>query len=107
MKGFKSKLKEVITCPLFKKLFDVGKSEVYTEKEVVDRYGNTKRMDRVIVKEKEVWVADYKSSKAEDAGKDIEQIQLYKRLLKSIYPDFKVSGYLIYLDQLLLEEIHG
>jgi len=107
IENYKTKLEGIITHPSFKKFFDIDSGEVFTEKEVVDRYGNTRRMDRIIVKEKVVWIVDYKSSKTEEAEQDVEQIQQYQKILKSIYKNYRVTGYLIYLDQLLLEEIYG
>ncbi|MGE0268976.1 MAG: UvrD-helicase domain-containing protein [Candidatus Omnitrophota bacterium] len=104
--GYKTKIREIITCTLLKKFFDVDSGEIFTEKEVVDWYGNTSRIDRIVIKEQEIWIADYKSSKSE-AELDTEQIRRYMKILKSIYPRHRISGYLIYLDQLLLEEING
>ena len=49
-------------------------------------------------------MVDYKSSKGE-FEKDRQQVGEYLGLVRQLYPGLKVSGYLIYLDNLDLAEI--
>ena len=72
----------------------------------MDSFGITKRIDRLIIKEKEVWIVDYKSK--EELGLNYrEQIQTYKTIIKALYPERTVKGFLIYLEELKAEEIDG
>jgi len=86
--------------------FEVSDGKIYLEKELVDRYGDTKRVDRLIVKPKEAWIVDYKSAK-DPEGKYQEQVGEYMKIVKDIYPALKIKGFLLYLDDLSLEEIYG
>lgn len=85
-----------------KDYFEVNDGEVFQEKEIVDAFGNTKRIDRLIVKPKEAWVIDYKSSRAKDDTYS-GQVREYMRSIRDIYPDRKIKGILIYLDKLDVE----
>ncbi len=77
---------------------------IYCEKEFVNAYGDTKRIDRLIVLPNMVWVIDYKSSQL---GSENHQSQMrgYIGLVKSFYPKHKVEGYLLYLGDLSVENI--
>lgn len=86
--------------------FEVNDGEVFQEKEIVDVFGNTKRIDRLIVKPKEAWVIDYKSSRDKD-DTYTEQVKEYMRSIRDIYPDRKIKGTLIYLDKLDAEQVVG
>ena len=69
---------------------------VFCEKEFVNAYGDTKRIDRLIVLQDEVWVVDYKLSPgAEEENK--KQMQGYLALVKQFYPEHKVSGHVVYI----------
>jgi ATP-dependent exoDNAse (exonuclease V) beta subunit len=89
-----------------KAFFYVKEGNVYQEKEVVNSFGDTKRIDRLIVTPKEAWIVDYKSVK-DDFEAYKEQIGEYMKIIKSLYPRLKVRGFLIYLDTLTSEEIYG
>lgn len=84
--------------------FEVSDGEIFLEKEIVDSRGNTKRIDRLIIKQKEILVIDYKSSK-DDTAFYQEQVREYMDIIKEIYPDFIIIGVLIYLDDLGQEEV--
>jgi len=84
--------------------FLIGEGQVFTEKEVVDEFGCTKRMDRLIVKKDSVWVIDYKSSKSE-RDEDRQQVQAYKALISKIYPQKTCKGFLVYFDSCTWEEV--
>lgn len=89
-----------------KNFFYLEKGNVYTEKDIVDTSGNTKRIDRLILLDKEVWVVDYKSSKEGRERYDV-QMDEYIKLISNIYPDLKIRGFFIYLDNFNFEEVHG
>lgn len=84
--------------------FFCGGASVACEKEFVDFFGHTRRIDRLIVTETEVWVADFKSSKADQAA---GQVAEYLRIIADIYPGKKRRGFLLYLDEREVEEVHG
>ena len=71
--------------------------KVFCEKEFVNKYGDTKRIDRLIVLKDEVWVVDFKLSPS-DEDKHQKQIQDYIELVQQFYPKHKVSGHILYLE---------
>ena len=75
-----------------------------TEKEVVGSAGNTLRIDRLIVKENEVWIIDYKSSR-DEPEKHRAQIEEYIEAVRDLYPGKTVKGFLLYLDEMTLNEV--
>ena len=85
---------------------EIRDGEVYLEKEIVDSSGNTKRIDRLIVKQGEVLIIDYKSSKENNTAY-YEQMLQYMKIIREIYPDLNVRGILVYLDDLSTEEINA
>jgi ATP-dependent helicase/nuclease subunit A len=90
--------------------FVVTDGDVYVEKEMVDTSGNTRRADRLIVKKEEVIIIDYKSAKASEASgasddKYEKQILEYAAILRSIYPEKAIKGFLVYLDDLFISEV--
>ena len=97
-------LEQLLTKKLWTPFFYIDQGEVYTEKDIVNSKGNTWRVDRLIVKEKEVWIVDYKSSEVK-TGIQEEQVRKYRRLLKKIYGHKKVRGFLIYLDHFSVKEV--
>ena len=73
---------------------------------MVNSFGDTKRIDRLIVDQKNILVVDYKSSP--EAGQQDEcQVREYMELVAGIYNGRTVQGYIIYLNDLSLKEVHG
>ena len=86
---------------------------------MVDSQGNTRRIDRLIIKPAyakasadrsagkpgKVEIIDYKSS-GEGMLEHRKQLAEYLRIIKELYPDSEVSGVLVYLDSLNIVEIH-
>ncbi|MBN1912888.1 MAG: UvrD-helicase domain-containing protein [Candidatus Omnitrophica bacterium] len=101
---YKKAVLKILEDKQLRKYFDIPQAEVYTEKEVVDNYGNTFRIDRMIVTAKDALVIDYKSKRDKKAGY-IEQIEKYKKIVREIYKGKKVKGVLIYLDDLSQQEV--
>jgi len=77
--------------------FYLDKGEVFTEKEFVSASGQSRRIDRLIVKDDEAWVIDYKSSR-DDETSHHQQVYEYMDIVSQVYPGRKVKGFLIYLD---------
>lgn len=84
-------------------LFFIKKGVVFTEKEIVNQYGETRRLDRLIVTDKEVWIVDYKSRGLD--REDILQVQEYMRLVSRIYSNLKVRGFLLRLEEPEVREV--
>ncbi|MBI4982152.1 MAG: UvrD-helicase domain-containing protein [Candidatus Omnitrophica bacterium] len=90
----------------FLEYFYLKDAKVYQEKEIVSRSGDTKRIDRLIIKKDEAVVIDYKSARM--LGQDYQkQVKEYMELIKEIYPSLIVRGVLIYLDDLTIEEVEA
>lgn len=99
-------VKRLLSDDAAKKFFYVDQGEVYQEKEVVGQFGDTKRIDRLIIKEKEVWIIDYKS-RHDDALNHKEQLGAYKKIIQGVYPKKTVKCFLIFLEDTKIEEIDG
>jgi len=99
-----SLLEKVLDAENLKQFFHVKGGEVFMEKDIINRFGHTKRLDRLVVKKDEVCIVDYKSSKDPNARYE-EQVKEYMELTKDIYPKREVRGFLVYLDKLNFEEV--
>lgn len=75
----------------------------FTELEVVDGNGRLHRLDKVIVNEEEIEVLEYKTGDPEISHR--EQLKGYLMLLKEIFPNKALKGFLLYLDSGLVEEV--
>lgn len=100
------RVEEAVRCAEFQPFFVNAVGKILTEHEVVDVFGHTKRIDRLIVTDQDVTVVDYKSTAQEQkAGQD--QVRSYMQLMASIYPKRRVRGFLMYMEELRLEEVDG
>jgi ATP-dependent exoDNAse (exonuclease V) beta subunit len=97
-------LEELIEHKKAKDFFNVPDGEVFCEKEMVDSLGNAKRADRLIVKDEEVIIIDYKSSRLQGDSHQ-EQLRDYAKILGSIYSKKAVKKFLVYLDDMAVEEV--
>jgi ATP-dependent helicase/nuclease subunit A len=70
---------EVLNHPALKELFG-GASENIIEKTIIDLDGKPKRPDRILIRENEVSILDYKFT-VEQSQQHVEQILSYKNLL--------------------------
>ena len=71
-------------------------AKVLCEKEYVNAFGDTRRIDRLIVLKDEVWVVDFKLSPGTE-GEHQKQLDGYIELVRQFYPKHKVSGHILYL----------
>ena len=102
---YEERIRKLLAKKELKSIFFVPASDVFCEKEVVNRFGDGRRIDRLVVREKEIWIVDYKSS--QEAKLDHEkQINEYVQIIKDIYPKREVRGFLVYLDRMIKEEIN-
>lgn len=101
---YRQKIEELINKEKFRDIFFIEDGEVLCEKEVINRFGDTKRIDRLIVSEDKILVIDYKISSAVKE-KHPGQVAEYMGIIKDIYPGQEVKGYLVYLDEMIIEEV--
>ena len=84
--------------PEFKKFFLPEKGDiVYTEKEIIDRKGETYKIDRIIIHSDHVDVIDFKTGESH-AIEHGEQITNYASLLQKIHQGKSIKKYLLYID---------
>ncbi|MBP7088095.1 MAG: UvrD-helicase domain-containing protein [Candidatus Omnitrophica bacterium] len=103
---YKEKLEKILTSQNLKELFYVGEARVYCEKELANRFGDLKRVDRLIVSKKQILVVDFKIKDVE-SEEYRNQIKEYMLIVKDIYPNHIVKGFLVYLAEVSKEEILG
>ncbi len=104
LSSHKKLIEDLIMDDKLKKFFYPDEGEVFLEKEVVNKYGDTKRIDRLIIKPKEVLIVDYKT-KNDPRPSQKEQIDEYKTIIKDLCPGKKVEGYLIFIEDRIIEMI--
>ncbi|MFH1398249.1 MAG: UvrD-helicase domain-containing protein [Candidatus Omnitrophota bacterium] len=106
LESYKEPVRRLLEEKKFERFFNSPESLILPEKEIVDRLGNTKRVDRLLISKNQAVIIDYKSASEEDAVDDHQsQVKEYMKIIGDIYPKLKVTGYLIYLDELRLEEV--
>jgi len=91
----------VFASDIEKYFFVSDAEDIYCEKEMISLDGSVYRIDRLIVKNNEVWVVDYKISfDVDEKIMDgyIEQVKKYKELVSKIYPNKIVKGFLLSID---------
>ena len=101
---YRSKLAAVLLKNELKRFFYVKEGDVFCEKEVVNNFGDLKRIDRLIISEKNIYIIDYKSSQ-EAEEQHVKQISEYIEIFRNIYPKRAIKGFLIYLDTLGVKEL--
>ncbi|MDD5070806.1 MAG: 3'-5' exonuclease, partial [Candidatus Omnitrophica bacterium] len=99
-------VKTMLAADWLKEVFFVSQGTVYCEKEVANKFGEIKRIDRLIVGDASVKIIDYKSSKENPVEQTAQMVE-YIRIVNQIYPDHDVCGQLLYLDSLKLETVRG
>jgi len=102
--SMESKIMSFIDKEELRPFFYIRDGEVYQEKEVVNDFGDVKRIDRLIVKDSQVWIIDYKTT-SERKKEHRKQILQYPQVIKDIYPNRKIRSFLIYFDSMEAEEV--
>jgi ATP-dependent exoDNAse (exonuclease V) beta subunit len=93
-------IQDFINRPDVRPLFYLPKdAQVFCEKEFVNKHGDTKRIDRLIVFKDKVWVVDFKLSPAA-FGDHQKQLREYIELVRQFYPKHKISGQILYLQDI-------
>lgn len=97
-------IRKVLETRSLEPFFAVPDGTVFCEKEVADASGRVRRLDRLIVKENEAWIVDYKSTREEERF-SLAQLRGYRDLVGALYPSKKVRCFFIFLDELKAEEV--
>lgn len=100
-------LQHIRENPLLLSWFD-PRNRVFAECDILDpeaekRNRRDQRPDRIVMMEGEIVVVDYKFGDEHGAYKG--QVRNYMRLLKSMYPNHEVKGYLWYVKRGTTEEV--
>ncbi len=94
-------LKKMITDLLSDKkiasFFD-KKNTVFNEKEFVDEFGNTVRIDKLVVKKDSVDIIDFKSS-IYDKEYIQKQLENYSRIIKSFYSGKEINKFVVDIEK--------
>jgi ATP-dependent exoDNAse (exonuclease V) beta subunit len=99
--ALEKKALSAVSSPEMKQFFSPD-AEVLTEVSITAEGGVGRRIDRLLIFPKEVWVIDYKSATLAKE-KAYEQLTGYCRAVEAIYGK-KTRGFLIYLDKSEWEE---
>lgn len=83
--------------------FFLGPGEAFTEKEIADRNGNVRRVDRLILDKTGATVLDYKTG--DEREEDRAQMEDYKKIIGDIFPSRTVKGFLYYIEKNVLREV--
>ncbi|KJJ85272.1 UvrD/REP helicase [Candidatus Omnitrophus magneticus] len=97
-------IEKLLNLTALKNIFYVEDGVVCQEKEIVDMEGRARRIDRLIITKDSAVIVDYKSSR-ENFDEYREQVLEYKKIIQGMFPLLRVSGFLLYLDTLTIEEV--
>ncbi len=80
--------------------------KIFTEKEIVNYYGELKRIDRLMIFSDNIKVIDYKTGIPDELQliKDKNQIDGYIGIISEMYPETAVKGYILYIDKKEVKE---
>lgn len=101
---YEKKIRQLIKDPQTKNIFYPENGRVFCEKELVNQFGDNKRIDRLIVKPFEVLIVDFKSTGL-NKEEDKKQINDYEDIVKQIYSQSSIGKYLVYLDEVSVEKV--
>ncbi|MCF7870816.1 MAG: UvrD-helicase domain-containing protein [Candidatus Omnitrophica bacterium] len=96
---YRDKLKKIITNKNLKEIFFQPQAACYCEKELVDKMGFTKRIDRLLVFKDKAVIIDYKKNRGFEE-KHYKQLKDYAKAVADIYPGKIVKGVIVYLEEL-------
>ncbi|UCD15357.1 MAG: UvrD-helicase domain-containing protein, partial [Candidatus Omnitrophota bacterium] len=102
--SLEDKISSLLDDDNIRPLFCVKEGIIYREKEVVNASGNTRRLDRIIVKDKQVQIIDYKLT-GDFKEKYQAQVKEYMSIIKDIYPQKCVEGFILYIEEAKIEEV--
>ncbi len=94
-----SRIAAAVCHPRLRNLFwTKSGEEIWVEKDLADSEGGLHRLDRAVVSDSLVVVAEFKSGTGVSTA-DMPQLRGYLDILSAIYPDKKAEGFLVYLER--------
>jgi ATP-dependent exoDNAse (exonuclease V) beta subunit len=100
----KENLKKLFSSKEILEMFSYEKDKVFNEKEIISSWGESFRIDKLIVSDDEFIVLDFKSS-IYDEDENKKQLKNYVSLIAQIYPDKKAIAYVVDIDRSLLVKV--
>ena len=94
----------VIKDKNFIRFFEGDIVEVLNEAEIILEDGKVLRPDRVVIRNENIDIVDFKTGAYDDKHK--KQIEIYCKSFMNIYPNKKIYGYLYYIDEKRLMEFY-
>ncbi len=89
----------------FGNFFNIREGEkVYTEKPIINTFGEMRVLDRFVERNDVIELVDYKTGEMYKEEHE-SQLKQYIELLQSFYPQKKIKGYLLYIDEDRLKEV--
>ena len=110
-KTYEHDIQRIVSAPALKHFFSAHDGEIFLEKELINSSGQTRRVDRLIVKKDEIWIVDYKSSLptgvygSEGRENFVEQVKEYAAIIREIQPQARIKGFILYLDDAKFEDV--
>ena len=104
VEGCREKVLGLLKSPSCRGFFYLEGRQFYAEQECFDSRGRGRRVDRILVDDKECWVVDYKLSEEEKAA-GRSQVGEYMAVMADIYPGRRVRGFLVFLESASFEEV--
>jgi len=102
---YQKKFMSLIESSELKKFFYLPEeAKVFCEKEFVNAYGDTKRLDRLIIWPLKIWIIDYKASRL-GVEQHKKQMLDYMNLMKGLYPKEIIEGFIVYLDDVTVKTL--
>jgi ATP-dependent exoDNAse (exonuclease V) beta subunit len=100
----KEELKKIFAVKEIRDIFDYDEKDVSNEKEIIDAFGQTMRLDKIIERDKEVLIYDFKSGDAQNEANK-KQLLRYKKNLSEISPQKTIRTFIVDLSQIKIIEI--
>lgn len=84
--------------PRFREFFlPASGAIVFTEKEIIDKRGETFKIDRIAIADDHIDIVDFKTGETHSED-HVEQISHYAHLVRGVYPGKPVRSFLLYVD---------
>jgi ATP-dependent helicase/nuclease subunit A len=105
----KREIEETISAffrnPRFREFFvPASDTIIFTEKEIIDGRGETFKIDRIAITDDRIDIVDFKTGERH-SDDHIEQISLYARLVREVYPGKPIRSFLLYTDDGTIESV--
>ncbi|MDD4203344.1 MAG: hypothetical protein PHQ52_07745, partial [Candidatus Omnitrophica bacterium] len=73
---------------------------VFNERDIYTDKGERVKIDRMIIKEEQIDIIDYKSTYVQDMVESHkEQVNNYKKIVEELYPDKTIEGYIVFIKE--------